>query len=133
MATIVVKPLSRPVVAAGCQLATAIITNTDSDVADRRELIGPADLVVTYTDLGASQTVTLDIQGSCDLANWWNVPYALVATPSTFTVAQIVFSTASGGVVHYLLQGGQPWRYLRLTTSAITNMQVDATVFCFAP
>jgi hypothetical protein len=104
----------------------------DGETADRRALTGPADLVATFTDTG-SNTVTFDIQGSADNTNWWNVPYALIATPSTWVIAAVTYNTNGGGTVHYLLQGGQPWRYLRMHITANTATTVDASAYFFAP
>ena len=57
-------------------------------------------------------SVKVDIQGSADGATWWNIPYALPATPGTVSVAQITITTAATNL--YILQKDSPWRYLRL-------------------
>jgi hypothetical protein len=132
MPTTVARPNSAPTVASAVTLFAGQTVAADSDTLDRRALTGPGDLVVTYTDTGAN-TVTFDIQGSNDTTNWWNVPYALVAAPSTFVVTAITYNTNGGGTVHYLLQADQPWRYLRMHITALTATTVDAVVYAFAP
>jgi hypothetical protein len=132
MATTVARPNSAPTVASAVALQTAQTSTGDGDTADRRALSGPADLVVTYTDTGAN-TVTFDIQGSADNVNWWNVPYALIATPSTYVIAAVTYNTNGGGTVHYLLQSGMPWRYLRQHITANTATTVDSSVYFYAP
>lgn len=105
-------------------LFSAAVGNVTSTVAARSKNDKPAAVVVTST-IGATPTVTLNIQGSADGAAYFNIPYALVATPSTFVVAAITITTAV--TTTYLLQTDQPWNYLRLVTSANTNVTLTAT------
>lgn len=131
MATTVARPNSDPTVASTVLLSSAQTGNGDStNILDRRALTGPADLVITTT-IGATPTVTVNIVGSAEGTNWWNVPYALIATPSTFVVSALTITTAV--TTHYLLQGGQPWRYLKLVYTANTNVTSTANVYTFAP
>jgi hypothetical protein len=67
----------------------------------------------------------VDIEASVDGSTWWNAPYALVATPTTFVVAQLTITT--GVATTYLLQTGHPWRYLRAKMSSNTNVTVSIT------
>ncbi len=111
----------------GVNLATALTGNGDTtNTADRGGLTGPAALVITNA-AGATPTVTVNILGSADGSSWFNVPYALVATPSTFTVAAITITAAA--TTTYLLQSGQPWRYLKANLSANTNETVTADFY----
>lgn len=110
-------------------LSSGVTGNGDStDIADRG-LAGigePAALVVTST-VGATPTVTLNIQGSVDGTNWFNVPYALVATPETLTVGAITITTAV--TTTYLLRPGHAWRYLKTVRSANTNVTLTETAY----
>ena len=108
-------------------LGTAQTGNADStNTADRGLLRGGAALVVTSA-VGATPTVKLDIQGSVDGTNWFNVGYALVATPETVAVAQITITTAV--TTTYLLRPNHPWRYLKTVYSANTNVTLTATLY----
>lgn len=86
----------------------------------------PSAIRITST-VGATPTVTVNIQGSVDGANWFNIPYALVATPSAFTVAALTITTAVTTL--YLLQTGQAWVYVKLVLSANTNVTLTADYF----
>lgn len=86
-----------------------------------------ACLLAITTTVGATPTVTVNIQGSADGSNWRNVPYALAATPETVAVAAVVITTATTG--YYTLRPGHPWRYLRLDYSANTNVTITADVY----
>jgi hypothetical protein len=83
-------------------------------------------LVITSTIGTAPCTATVNIQGSADGTNWFNVPYALVATPRTFVVTALTITEAVATT--YLLQELVFWRYLRLAISACTNVSLSATV-----
>lgn len=107
-------------------IGTTQTGNVDTtDTADRGANHGPGAVVITST-VGATPSVTANILGSVDGVNFFNVPYALVATPSTFVVAAITITTAVS--VTYLLQTGQPWRFLKVNYSANTNVTVTTTV-----
>ena len=97
-----------------------------SDVLDRGESLLPAALTLTSTVGTAPKTATVNIQGSADGVNWWNVPYALVATPSSFDITALTITTAVANT--YLLKALVPWRYLRLACSAVTNVRIAATI-----
>jgi len=97
-----------------------------SDVLDRGESLFPAALVLTSTIGTAPTTATVNIQGSADGVNWWNVPYALVATPASFDVTALTITPATATT--YLLKSLVPWRYLRLACSAVTNVRIVATI-----
>jgi hypothetical protein len=89
---------------------------------------GPDRNAVRITStIGATPTVTVNIQGSVDGVTFFNIPYALVATPSSFVVTAITITTAV--TTFYLLQPGQAWNYLKLVYSANTNVTLTADVF----
>lgn len=114
-------------VGAGVVLSAAQTGNADStNVLDRGGSQRAAALVIT-TAVGGTPTVTVNIQGSVDGVVFYNVPYALVATPSTFVVTAIVITSATSTT--YLLQSGQAWRILKIVLSLNTNVTVTATAF----
>lgn len=87
---------------------------------------GPMGLKVVST-VGGSPTTTLSIQGSSDGTNFYNIPYALVATPSTFVVTNITITTAT--TVTYLLQPDQSWMYLRTVMASTNNVTLTITAY----
>jgi hypothetical protein len=111
-------------------LSTAQVGNGQStNVADRGGARGPALLKITTT-IGATPTVTIAVEGSVDGTNWFNIAYADSATPTTVAVATFAITTAT--TVYKLLQVDQPWRFVRLTYSANTNVTSTADVWTFA-
>jgi hypothetical protein len=98
----------------------------NSSVLDRGGATGGGAVVVT-TSLGhaTGNTIKLNIQGSADGVNWWNIPYALVATPRTFVTTEITRTT--GAAVTYLLQELVYWRYLRVACNTSRNLGVSVT------
>lgn len=107
------------------QTGTGVSTNVvDRGAATER----PALLAIT-TAVGSTPTCTYAIEGSADGTGWFPVSYAETATPDTGSVATFAITTA--GTALKILRADQPWRYLRLTYSANTNVTntVDLTVF----
>ena len=96
-----------------------------SDVLDRGNGTGGGAVVITSTIGTAPCTATVDIQGSADGDNWFNIPYALVATPRTFVIDPLTITTAV--TTTYLLQELVFWRFLRLAVSACTNVVLALT------
>jgi hypothetical protein len=108
-------------------LQTAQTGNADStNVADRGYRASGGAVVVTST-IGATPTVTVNIQGSVDGTTWFNVPYSLVATPRTFVLTALTITTAV--TTTYLLQELVYWRYLKLVMSANTNVTLTSTAY----
>ena len=97
-----------------------------TDVLDRGPSSGGGAIVITSTIGTAPATATVNIQGSADGTNWFNIPYALVGTPRTFVVTALTITTAVATT--YLLQELVFWRYLRLAVSACTNVTLSPTV-----
>jgi hypothetical protein len=105
-----------------------------TNVADRGGARGPALLKMTTT-IGATPTVTIAIEGSADGTNWFAIAYADSATPTTVAVATFAvatFAITTATTVYKLLQVDQPWRFVRLTYSANTNVTSTADVWTFA-
>jgi hypothetical protein len=110
-------------------LSTAQTGNgASTNVADRGGAQGAA-LLKLVTTIGSTPTVTIAIEGSADGTNFFNVAYATAAAPETVAVANVVITTATTN--YYILRPGHPWRYLRLTYSANTNVTTTADVWIF--
>lgn len=101
--------------------------NGDSTRSANRVDSGGTGAVVITSVIGATPTVTVNIQGSVDGTNFFNIPYALVATPASFVVTAITITTAV--TTNYLLQPNQPWRFLKLAYSANTNVTLTADAY----
>ncbi len=127
MATLDATPNGGPDTAnlSAAQVGNGVTTN----IADRGGATGPALLKITTT-IGATPTCTYAIEGSADGTNWFNVPYADSATPTTVSVATFVITTAT--TAYKIIQPNVPVRFLRLTYSANTNVTntADVTTFC---
>jgi hypothetical protein len=83
--------------------------------------------VVITSTIGATPTVTANIQGSCDGVNYFNIPYALVATPTTYVLTALTITTAV--TTTYLLQPGIPWNQVRVAYTANTNVTLTTTAY----
>lgn len=111
-------------------LSSAQTGNGDStNTASRPLLMGatPGGAVVITSTIGATPTVTVNILGSVDGTNFFNIPYSLVATPKTFVVSAITITTAT--TTTYLLQETIPFRFVKLNYSANTNVTLTATAY----
>lgn len=114
---------------------TGNLSNAQTGSADSTNTIdtgsgtGPVLLKITST-IGATPTVTVNIQGSADGTNFINIPYSTPAAPTTIVVAALAAITTAT-TSYYYLAAGYPWRYLKLVYSANTNvtLTVDAWVF----
>lgn len=108
-------------------LSSAQTGNGDStNTADRGLAgIGASGAIVVTSAVGATPTVTVNIMGSVDGVNFFNLAYALVGTPETPAVGAITITTAV--TTTYLLRPGHAWRYLKLVYSANTNVTLTAT------
>lgn len=110
-------------------LSTAQTGNgASTNVADRGGSTAAALLTITTT-VGATPTCTYAIEGSVDGSAWFAVAYADSATPETVSVATFAITTAT--TVRKILRPNHPWRYLRVSYSANTNVTntADLTVF----
>lgn len=109
-------------------LATGQTTDgVTANVLDRGETIGPATVTIVTT-VGATPTVTCQLEGSLDNSAWSALSSADSATPTTFTTATFAITTATTTV--RIVNPASSWRYLRLTLSATTNVTstIDAAV-----
>lgn len=109
----------------GIVLSSAQTGNGDStNILDRGGLPGVAVVQLTSA-VGATPTVTVNIQGSMDGVFWYNVPYVTAAAPTSAVVTALTITTAVTNV--YKVTG--VWRYLKLAYSANTNVTLTATVY----
>lgn len=109
-------------------LGTAQTGNTDTtNTAYRAGDVGGPGAIVIASTVGATPTVTVNILGSVDGTNFYNIPYALVATPETLTVAAITITTAV--TTTYLLRPNHAWAFVKLAYSANTNVTLTATAY----
>lgn len=121
-----------PLTSAGVNLSTAQTGNADStNTMDRGYTLGGACILKVVSTIGATPTVTVNILGSADGTNFYNVPYALVATPETPVVAAITITTAVTTL--YILRPAQPWRFLKINMSANTNVTLTVDAFPMWP
>lgn len=112
---------------AGVALSTSQTGTGDStNTLDRGRYTGPGAVVITNV-AGATPTVTVNILGSVDGTNFYNIAYSLVATPETVAVAAITITTAA--TTTYLLRPNHAWRFLKLNYSANTNETLTATAW----
>lgn len=111
----------------GVVLSSSQTGNGDSTNTAFRGLRSEGGAVVITSTVGSTPTVTVNIQGSIDGSAWFNVPYALVATPRTFVLTAITITTAV--TTTYLLQELIPYQYLKLVYSANTNVTLTASAY----
>lgn len=112
----------------GVTLGSAQTGNTDTtNTADRGSMRGSCLLKVTTT-VGATPTVTVNILGSADGTNFYNIAYATSAAPETVAVAAITITSATTN--YYILRPGHPWRFVKLNYSANTNVTLTADTWC---
>ena len=110
-------------------LCTGLTGNVPStNIIDRGGRTGVV-LLQIVTTVGATPTCTYLLEGSTDGTNFFAIPYADPATPGTVSVA--TFAITSATTTRKYLQAATPWRYLRVTMSANTNVTntIDAWFF----
>ncbi|MGQ4358869.1 hypothetical protein [Streptomyces sp. SAS_272] len=100
-----------------------------TNILDRGAAVARPVLLAVTTAVGATPTCTYAIEGSADGTNWFAVSYAETATPDTGAVT--TFALTAAGTTLKILRPNQPWRFLRLTYSANTNVTntADAVIF----
>jgi hypothetical protein len=108
-------------------LQTAQTGNADSTNTVLDGQTGTPSSIRIVSTIGATPTVTVNIQGSIDGTTFFNIPYALVGAPSTFVLTAITITTAV--TTFYLLQTGQAWNYVKLVMSANTNVTLTSDYF----
>lgn len=111
-------------------LSTAQTGNGQStNIADRGSDIADSALLTIVTTVGSTPTCTYAVEGSVDGSDWFAVAFADVATPETVSVATFVITTAT--TARKILRPNHPWRFLRITYSANTNVTNTATLYTF--
>lgn len=100
-----------------------------TNVVDRGAFIERAALLRVTTTVGATPTCTYAIEGSADGTNFLAIAYSDSATPETLSVA--TFDITSATTVFKILRFNHPWRYVRLTYSANTNVTNTADLWVF--
>jgi hypothetical protein len=111
-------------------LSTAQTGNGQStNFADRGGRSDRVSLLTIVTTVGATPTCTYAIEGSVDGVDWWPVAYADFATPETMSVATFVITTATTS--RKIMRQHHPWRFLRITYSANTNVTSTADLWVF--
>jgi hypothetical protein len=99
-----------------------------TNIVDRGGSTNPA-LVTIVTTIGATPTCTYLLEVSADGVDWFPGLYADAATPGTTAVTAFTVTTATTN--RKIMAAGQPWRYLRITYSANTNVTSTASVWTF--
>jgi hypothetical protein len=122
LTSFVVGAVTNVTVAGSTTAAHYSKTTFYSDVLDRQASYGGGAIVITSLVGTAPNTAAVNIEGSADGTNWFNVPYALVATPRTFVLTALTITTSTA--VTYLLQELVFWRYLRLKMASHTNIKL---------
>jgi len=117
-------------------LSTAQTGNgVSTNIADRASTLGGDNdatgtaLLTIVTTIGATPTCTYAIEGSVDGSDWWALPYADAATPETVSVA--TFTQTAATTMRKILRPWHPWRFLRITYSANTNVTNTASLAVF--
>jgi hypothetical protein len=100
-----------------------------TNVADRGGRSDRVALLTVTTAVGATPTCTYLVEVSADGVAWWPAPYADSATPETLSVATFTLTTAV--TVQKIMRQHHPWRFLRLTYSANTNVTNQADLWVF--
>jgi hypothetical protein len=100
-----------------------------TNIVDRGAVSERPALLTIVTTVGATPTCTYAIEGSADGSGWFPISYAETATPDTGSVATFAITTAT--TTRKILRANQPWRFLRLTYSANTNVTNTADVHVF--
>lgn len=108
-----------------------------TNIADRGQIVGATDRAATtgpallriVTTVGATPTCTYLVEGSANGSDWFPAPIADPATPGTLSVATFAVTTATTTLK--LVLAGYPWRFLRITFSANTNVTNTVDVWTF--
>jgi hypothetical protein len=120
----------------GAQLPNVAILSTaqtgnavSTNILDRGAFTERPAMLKLVTTVGATPTCTYALGASTDGVDWFAVPHAEVATPTTVAVATFVITTAT--TAWKILLADYPWRYFRLTYSVNTNVTNTAEVTVF--
>jgi len=113
----------------GLRLSDAQTGNGDSTNVAFRGSRDTAGTVIITSAIGATPTVTVNIQGSVDGVNYANVPYyaGAWAVAPTYILTAIVITTAVTTMYH--IRGTDDFRYFKLVYSANTNVTLTADAY----
>lgn len=100
-----------------------------TNVADRGDRFTSPALLVIVTTVGATPTCTYAVEGSADGTVWFAVAIADPSAPETVSVATFAITTATTTLK--ILRPNHPWRFLRITYSANTNVTNTADLWVF--
>jgi hypothetical protein len=129
MATLAVD-VGAPYSPAALSLCTALAGSVSTtNIIDRGGRTGPV-LLEVITTVGATPTCTYLVEGSADGVNFFAIPHADPASPGTFGVATFGPVTTATTTRRYV-QPAQPWRFLRVTMSANTNVTNTINAYFF--
>jgi len=103
-------------------------SGASTNIADRGGALGPALLKITTT-IGATPTCTYAIEISADGTAWLPAAYSDSATPTVASVATFVITTAI--TAWKVVRAEIPWRFLRITYSANTNVTNTVDIWTF--
>ena len=117
--------------AVGTPLSSAQVgSGVSTNFLDSATYALPAGALFRFvTTIGATPTCTYAIQGSPDNVNWSAVNCADSATPTTFSNATFVITTAVTKLMY--VQPGQYARFLRVNYTANTNVTNTCDVIVF--
>lgn len=104
-------------------------TGPSTNVVDRLPGGLEPAIVEIVSTVGATPTVTVDVQGSADGTRWWNLAYALGTPIQALAVTALTITTATTN--RLFLPVDAPWRYLRCNYSANTNVTLTVTAWIF--
>lgn len=129
MATVAVD-VGAPYSPGAVNMCTALAGSVPTtNIIDRGGRTGPV-LLEVITTIGATPTCTYLVEGSADGASFFAIPHADPAVPATFGVSTFGPVTTAT-TTRRLVQAGQPWRYLRVTMSANTNVTNTINAYFF--
>jgi len=112
------------------QLQNAQTGNADSTNTIRRNAGAEVNLrqivLRIVSTIGATPTVTVNIMGSNDGTNFYNVAYSPLSAVAgnDWVKTAIVITTAVTGL--YTLMPGQEWQYLKLVMTLNTNVTLTS-------
>lgn len=110
------------------QTGTGVTTNVIDRGLKPGLTSGPA-LLRIVTTVGATPTCTYLVEGSANGTDWFPAPIADPATPETVSVSSFAIVTATTTLK--FLRPGHPWRFLRCTLSANTNVTSTIDLWTF--
>ena len=90
-----------------------------TNVADRGSS-HKGGIVRITTAVGGTPTCTYQIEVSADGVTWTPATYADIATPNVTSTSTFTITTAT--TVQKIIRQPAPWRYVRVTYSANTNV-----------